>query len=111
MTAGASALVAVGGVAPAQVAPEPVTITLAVKPKLQVADFGKSVTISGKVTGTAALAQALQDKRFELEVEAIADGYNRPVDVEAIVPKADGSFSRKYDIAVNSRITLKTPEG
>lgn len=98
-------------VAPAQIAAEPVVISLQVTPKVQVADFGKFVTLSGRVTGGPAVTAALAARSLELEVDSIAEGYNRPVDVEPIVPKADGTFKRKYDIAVNSRITLHPPAG
>jgi hypothetical protein len=103
-------LVAATSVAPAQTAGEPVSITLIVRPKVQTADFGKSVVLAGRITGSEALTAALADRRVELEVEAIAEGYERPVDVEPIVPKANGTFTRKYDIAVNSRITLRTQQ-
>ena len=110
MIAAGAALTA-AGMALAQTGGDPVSISLTVKPKVQTADFGTYAVLKGRVTGSPALSAALASKRFELQVEAIAEGYERPVDVAPIVPKADGTFKAKYDIAINSRITLRTRAG
>jgi hypothetical protein len=57
------------------------------------------------------VAAALAAGDLDLEVGAIAAGYERPIDIEPITPEADGTFSRKLDVAVNARITLHPPEG
>lgn len=107
----AAAVAATAATAQAPARPEALAITLSVSPAVQTADFDKTVTLSGEVSGGPVLADALDEDRFELELDAVALGYDRPVDIEPITPRRDGSFRRKLDVAVNTRITLRPPEG
>jgi hypothetical protein len=89
---------------------ETVTITLKASPAVQDADFDKSITISGKVTGSEALTSALAEGSLRLNVSAVALGYNRAFDVAPIKPAADGTFHRKIDAAINAHISV-SPAG